>query len=111
MHIQPLDAPLGAEIRDFDLRISMSAHDRAALDQALMRYQVLRIRGEVLSPIELWEFSRQFGTLRQHVARGSLGHAIPRCRDGQRSSAPGWLVDENTSQWITTIRARSKARG
>ena len=77
MHIQPLDAPLGAEIRDFDPRTPMSAHDRAALDQALMRYQVLRIRGEVLSPIDLWEFSRQFGTLRQHVARGYRMRELP----------------------------------
>ena len=77
MHIHPLEAPLGAEIRDFDPRLSLSVDDRATLDQALMRHQVLRIRGDVLSPQELWEFSRQFGTLRQHVARDYRMNDLP----------------------------------
>ena len=77
MHIQPLEASLGAEVREFDPRILMSVDDLAALDQALMQHQVLRIRGDVLSPIELFEFSRQFGELRQHVAKSYRLNELP----------------------------------
>ena len=77
MHIQPLEASLGAEVREFDPRILMSVDDLAALDHALMKHQVLRIRGDVLSPIELFEFSRQFGELRQHVAKSYRLNELP----------------------------------
>lgn len=77
MHIQPLDAPLGAEIHDFDPRVPMSADARSVIDEALICYQVLRIRGAIMSPQDLWQFSRQIGPLRKHVARSYRMHELP----------------------------------
>jgi taurine dioxygenase len=77
MQIHAFDAPLGAEITDFDPRLPMSTESRDALDHALMRYQVLRIRGAVMSPEELWKFSKQFGVLRKHVAKSYRLNDLP----------------------------------
>lgn len=76
MEVRPFDAPLGAEVV-FDPRVPMTADECRALDDALMRYQVLRIRGAVMTPEELWTFSRQLGPLRQHVAKHYRLDSLP----------------------------------
>lgn len=69
MQIIPLEGPLGAEIRGLDPRDLLSVEDRDAIEVALTRYQVLRIRGATMTPVQLRDFSRYFGELRQHVAK------------------------------------------
>ena len=69
MQIIPIDGPLGAEIRGLVATQPLSDEDRDAIERALTQYQVLRIRGATMTPVQLRDFSSRFGELRQHVAK------------------------------------------
>ena len=77
MQIVPLEGPLGAEIVGLDPRQPVTPGDQDAIEKALARYQVLRIRGAPMSAVELRDFSSHFGELRQHVARGYRLRDLP----------------------------------
>ena len=60
--VLPLDAPLGAEIRDIDLRlVDDDAYN--AIHGAWIDHQVLLFRGQNLTDADLAAFSRRFGGL------------------------------------------------
>jgi taurine dioxygenase len=63
LDVIPLDAPLGAEIRNLDVTNPLSAATVHALEDAWRKYLVLVIRGQSLSDEQLLTFSRSFGEL------------------------------------------------
>jgi taurine dioxygenase len=66
MKVTPIAAALGADVSDLDLAMPLDAVTRAALLDAWHQHQVLRFRGQALSPEDLIAFSRHFGELERH---------------------------------------------
>lgn len=63
MEVTPLDAPLGADVSDVDLRRELTTSQMEVLEAALLKYKLLRIHGPVLSAGEQVRFSAGFGEL------------------------------------------------
>ena len=84
LEIIPLNAPLGAEVRNLDLRTLTSVDDGAALRQAWLDHKVLLFREQSLTYQEQIAFSQVFGELEEpvmHLLKYSQG-------SGQKSSVP-----------------------
>lgn len=105
--ITPLGFAAGAEVRGVDLRQSLTATDRDAINTAWLRHLVLIFPGqEALTPEEQIAFSRNFGELDDHASQApSTLH--PRHREilvltnrlvngkpsGTRNSGRNWHTD------------------
>jgi alpha-ketoglutarate-dependent taurine dioxygenase len=63
LHVTPLSATIGAEIRGVDLKQQLSDDIVAELRAALLRHKVIFFPGQHLSPEEHVAFARYFGTL------------------------------------------------
>jgi taurine dioxygenase len=74
--ITPLSAHTGAEVRGVDLHTPLDPATCAALNHAFLKYSVLVVRDQRLSPAELLAAVRQFGEVfPQHNTK----FAIPEC--------------------------------
>ncbi len=68
---------LGGEVIGFDCRQAPDAETRAAIVEALYRYQVLVFREQDLTPEQQIEFSEAFGPLEMHVNQETHGYERP----------------------------------
>ena len=60
---EPLDAPLGAFVHNFDLAQAKTPEFSAALSDGLLAHSVLIFRGQPISPADLVQIGRAFGEL------------------------------------------------
>ena len=65
--IEPVDGPLGAEVRGLDIAGGLSPAAFARLHDAHLRYHVLVFRDQQITPSQQVAFSRRWGTLERHV--------------------------------------------
>jgi taurine dioxygenase len=73
--ISPLSPVIGAEIGGLDLSRPLSREEAGAVREALLRHHVVFFRDQPLSPEQLKELGRSFGTLNIHpYVRGMTGH-------------------------------------
>lgn len=77
IEVKKLDGPLGAEIHGVDPRKPLDATTVAAVNQAFIDNLVIRIRDVPMSIAEVFNFSRQFGVLRPHIAKNYRNSEIP----------------------------------
>jgi taurine dioxygenase len=66
LHIAPLSSALGAQISGVDISQPLNPEDRDAIEQALLRYQVLFFRDQPITPPQQAQFAAQFGDLHVH---------------------------------------------
>ena len=66
LSVEPLTPTLGAKIRGLDFRSPLDNSVKVELQAALERYLVLFIAGQKLSPMELKNFTGQFGPVFRH---------------------------------------------
>lgn len=64
--ITPISPALGAQIEGLDLSLPLDAEQYAAIEHALLQYQVLFFRNQPLSPAEHVRFAAGFGDLHIH---------------------------------------------
>lgn len=64
--ITPLSPALGAQISGIDLSVEINAEQRDAIEQALLKHQVLFIRDQPLTPAQQARFAAHFGDLHIH---------------------------------------------
>lgn len=62
LHVTPLSATIGAEIRGVDLKAPLAEDVVAELRAALLRHKVIFLPGQHLAPAEHLAFARYFGT-------------------------------------------------
>jgi taurine dioxygenase len=70
--IQPLDAPLGAQVLGLDLSRPLSDSDFARIHRAHLEYGLLVFREQRISAQQQIDFSRRFGPLQIHVLKQFL---------------------------------------
>ena len=68
MRIINEEAPLGATIREIDLRHELSRKEKELIAQALAEHQVLFFRDQPISPQQHKSFALNFGSLQTHPA-------------------------------------------
>lgn len=66
LHITPLSCALGAQISGVDLSRELTADQRDAIEQALLKHQVLFFREQPITPQQQVRFAAQFGDLHIH---------------------------------------------
>jgi taurine dioxygenase len=66
LHITPISSALGAQISGVDLSRDLTAEQRNAIEQALLRYQVLFFRDQPVTPRQQARFAANFGDLHVH---------------------------------------------
>jgi len=66
LHITPLSCALGAQISGVDLSRDLTADQRDAIEQALLKHQVLFFREQPITPQQQVRFAAQFGDLHIH---------------------------------------------
>lgn len=66
LHITPLSAALGAQISGVDITQELSAGQRDAIEQALLKHSVLFFRDQPLTPQQQARFAANFGDLHIH---------------------------------------------
>lgn len=64
--ITPLSPALGAQISGIDLSVEINAEQRDAIEQALLKHQVLFFRDQPLTPAQQARFAVHFGDLHIH---------------------------------------------
>ncbi|MGX1124188.1 taurine dioxygenase [Pseudomonas defluvii] len=64
--ITPLSPALGAQISGIDLSVEINAEQRGAIEQALLKHQVLFFRDQPLTPAQQARFAAHFGDLHIH---------------------------------------------
>src|SRR5450830_897888 len=64
--ITPLSAALGAQIDGVTLNRPLTVEHRDAIQQALLKYQVLFFRNQPLNPVQQATFAAYFGDLHIH---------------------------------------------
>ena len=64
--ITPLSSALGAQIRGVDISQPLSAEQRDAIEQALLKHQVLFFREQPITPQQQARFAANFGDLHIH---------------------------------------------
>ena len=69
LQIQPVDAPLGAEVFGLDLSQPLDDADFARIRQAHLDHHVLVFRDQRITPDQHIAFSRRFGPLQIHVLK------------------------------------------
>ncbi len=63
VRVQRVTATIGATIEGVDLRTTLGAGDRDAIEGALLEHGVLFFRGQDITPDQLVAFAEQFGTI------------------------------------------------
>jgi taurine dioxygenase len=66
LDIIPLSSALGAQISGVDLSRDLNTEQRDAIEQALLKYQVLLFREQPITPQQQTRFAAQFGDLHVH---------------------------------------------
>jgi taurine dioxygenase len=66
LDIIPLSSALGAQISGVDLSRDLNTEQRDAIEQALLKYQVLFFREQPITPQQQTRFAAQFGDLHVH---------------------------------------------
>ena len=66
LRITPLSSALGAQISGVDIRQTLSAEDRDAIERALLAHQVLFFRDQPITPQQQARFAANFGDLHIH---------------------------------------------
>lgn len=66
LEIIPLSSALGAQISGVDLSRDLNTEQRDAIEQALLKYQVLFFREQPITPQQQTRFAAQFGDLHVH---------------------------------------------
>jgi len=66
LDIIPLSSALGAQISGVDLSRDLNTEQRDAIEQALLKYQVLFFREQPVTPQQQTRFAAQFGDLHVH---------------------------------------------
>lgn len=64
--ITPLSPALGAQISGIDLSVEINAEQRDAIEQALLKHQVVFFRDQPLTPAQQARFAAHFGDLHIH---------------------------------------------
>ena len=82
IEVEPLTAAIGAEVRGLDLRKALTAADRDAVHDALMRHLVLFFRDQPVTPEQQLAFAAEFGPIQ-------LGSAA--------------AVDDDLEKWFVTL--------
>ncbi len=77
LEIRKLGTALGAEIRGVNPSVPLSAQELRAVEQAFLDNLVLRFRDAPMSTTQLRDFGRQFGPLREHVAKNYRDRDVP----------------------------------
>jgi alpha-ketoglutarate-dependent taurine dioxygenase len=115
LEVIPGDATLGARIVGVDLAKPLAADDRRRILLALGRHGVLCFPDQKLGPVELRDFSANFGSLELNVARSGYHHSgMPEVMtlsnivsDGKPIGFPdagmGWHSDLSYSQTIAFV--------
>ena len=68
---------LGAEIRGVDPTRRLTPSEISQIEQAFVEHLVLRFRDAPMNPVQLRDFSAQFGPLRKHIAKNYRDHEVP----------------------------------
>ncbi len=71
LSVRPLQPTIGAEISGVDLREPLSAADRQAIRDAVLRYKVVFFRDQHLDREQHQAFAREFGPLYTHPSAAS----------------------------------------
>ena len=66
IEVQPRAGTLGAEIKGVDLSTSMNDALFAEIEQAFHQHLVIVLRNQSISPKDLLEFSKRFGSVEPH---------------------------------------------
>jgi taurine dioxygenase len=66
LDIIPLSSALGAQISGVDLSRDLNTEQRDAIEQALLKHQVLFFREQPITPQQQTRFAAQFGDLHVH---------------------------------------------
>lgn len=77
VEIKRLGGPLGAEVRGVDPRVPLDPQALRSIDQAFVDNLVLRFRDASMTALQLRDFARQFGPLREHVAKSYRHPEVP----------------------------------
>ncbi|MFO0996658.1 MAG: TauD/TfdA family dioxygenase [Alphaproteobacteria bacterium] len=96
--VLPLAGALGAEIFGVDLARPLGNETFSDIHRAFLDHLVIFFRDQTLTPTQLIEFARRFGTLDpHHVLKGMDGHPeileIIREPTDTKIFAPGWHAD------------------
>lgn len=74
--IRPLDPVMGAEVIGLDIRQPMSPATMRRLEDAFNEYKLLCIRDQDLTPDDLAEYTKNWGTLTEHTMPGQLKEGV-----------------------------------
>src|SRR5688572_22353285 len=77
VEIKKLGKALGAEVRGVNPRMPMTAAEFSLVEQAFLDHLVLRFRDAPLTAAQLRDLGRQFGPLREHVAKDYRDPKVP----------------------------------
>lgn len=77
LEIRKLGDALGAEVRGVNPALPLAPADVRAVEQAFLDHLVLRFRDVPLTAVQLRNFGRQFGPLREHVAKDYRDPEVP----------------------------------
>jgi taurine dioxygenase len=77
VEIRKLGGPLGAEVRGVNPAVPLTSEEFRVVEQAFLDHLILRFRDAPLTAAQLRDFGRQFGPLREHVAKDYRDPAIP----------------------------------
>ena len=64
--ITPLSSALGAQIDGVDLTLPLSEEQRTAIEQALLKHQVIFFKDQSITPQQQARFAANFGDLHIH---------------------------------------------
>ncbi len=94
LRVMPLSELMGGEIVGFDCRLPPDAATRAAVLEALYRYQILVFRDQDLTPDQQIAFSEAFGPLEMHVNQENSGYERPNFHVVTNLDEDGEIMDE-----------------
>jgi taurine dioxygenase len=77
VEIKKLGGPLGAEVRGVNPRVPIDPAELRIVEQAFLDNLVLRFRDAPMTAEQLRNFGRQFGPLREHVAKDYRHPEVP----------------------------------
>src|SRR5690625_5283901 len=64
--VEPIGATIGAEVHGLDLSLPLDEATRERLEETLIRYKVIYVRGQKLTSAQHVALGRQFGELEFH---------------------------------------------
>jgi taurine dioxygenase len=77
LEIKKLGKALAAEVRGVNPAAPLTPSEIAQVDQAFLEHLVLRFRDAPMTTAQLRDFARQFGPLREHVAKNYRDREVP----------------------------------